>query len=395
MGYSEMESNKTKIRMGMIGGGSGAFIGAVHRIAANIDSNIELVCGAFSSTAEKSIASGKALFLPEGRCYPDFETMMQHEKQLPEHERMQFVVIVTPNHMHFPAAKAALEAGFHVLSDKPATLNLAEVKALKTLVEKSGLLYGLTHTYTGYPMVKEAQHLVANGEIGKVRKVIVEYIQGWLSEPQAVDNKQADWRTDPKRSGISGCMGDIGSHAANLVEYVTGKKITHVCAELTAFVEGRQLDDDGIVLLKMTDGIKGTLQASQIAAGEENNLTIRVYGEKGGLAWSQQEPNSLTLRYLERPMQVLRTGGMHSARTMANTRTPMGHPEGYLEAFANIYQNFAQAVADYAAGQYNESNDYDFPDINDGVRGMALVESFVYSHQQDTKWYSLDNLLTE
>lgn len=379
----------------MVGGGSGAFIGAVHRMAANIDNEIELVCGAFSSTAEKSIASGKALLLPAERCYPDFQTMFEMEAKLPADERMDFVAIVTPNHMHFPAAKAALEHGFHVLSDKPATLNLDEVKALKKIVEQTGLLYGLTHTYTGYPMVKEAQTLVANGEIGKVRKVIVEYIQGWLSEPQASDNKQADWRTDPSRSGISGCMGDIGSHAANLVEYVTGKEITHVCAELTSFVEGRRLDDDGIVLLKMQDGIKGTLQASQIAAGEENNLTIRVYGEKGGLEWHQQEPNTLTMKYLDKPMQILRTGGMHSSRTAANTRTPMGHPEGYLEAFANLYVSFANAIQDVKAGTYSKDNDYDFPDVNEGVRGMALVESFVNSSNQDAKWYDLAQLLTD
>lgn len=388
-----LESKKSKVRMGMVGGGSDAFIGAVHRIAANIDSEIELVCGAFSSTAEKSIASGKALLLPVERCYPDFKTMMKAECAMPIEQRMQFVVIVTPNHQHFPVAKAALEAGFHVLSDKPATLNLAEVKTLRHIVKESGLLYGLTHTYTGYPMVKEAQNLVANGEIGKVRKVIVEYIQGWLSQAQDAGNKQADWRTDPSRSGISGCMGDIGSHAANLVEYVSGKEITHVCAELTAFVEGRRLDDDGIVLLKMQDGVKGTLQASQIAAGEENNLTLRIYGEKGGLEWRQEEPNSLIVRYLDKPTQIYRTGGMHSARTMANTRTPMGHPEGYLEAFANIYKNFAQAVTDFSNGSYCSTHDYDFPDIEDGVRGMALVESFVNSSNQETKWYSLAELL--
>lgn len=386
-------TNKKRVKMGMIGGGNGAFIGAVHRMAANIDNEIELVCGAFSSTAEKSIASGRALLLPEERCYADFTTMFEQEAKLPADQRMDFVAIVTPNHMHFPAAKAALEAGFHVLSDKPATLNLDEVKTLKKIVEETGLLYGLTHTYTGYPMVKEAQTLVTNGEFGKIRKVIVEYIQGWLSEPETPDNKQAAWRTDPVKSGISGCMGDIGSHAANLVEYVTGKEITHVCAELTAFVEGRRLDDDGIVLLKMQDGIKGTLQASQIAAGEENNLTIRVYGEKGGLEWHQQEPNTLTLKYLDKPMQVLRTGGQHSARTTANTRTPMGHPEGYLEAFANIYISFATAIQDVKAGTYSTDKDYDFPDVAEGVRGMALVESFVNSSNQDTKWYSLDNLL--
>ncbi len=384
-----------KIRMGMVGGGNGAFIGAVHRMAANIDNSIELVCGAFSSTAEKSILSGRALMLPEHRCYPDFQTMFEVEATLPAEQRIDFVVIVTPNHMHFPVAKAALEAGFHVLSDKPATLNLDEVKTLQKIVNNTGLLYGLTHTYTGYPMVKEAQTLVANGEIGKVRKVIVEYIQGWLSQPQDLDNKQADWRTDPARSGISGCMGDIGSHAANLVEYVTGKEITHVCAELTTFVEGRRLDDDGIVLLKMQDGIKGTLQASQIATGEENNLTIRVYGDKGGLEWHQQEPNSLILKYLDQPMQILRTGGLHSQRTAASTRTPMGHPEGYLEAFANIYVNFASAIEDHNAGTYRADKDYDFADIAEGVRGMALVESFVNSSNEDTKWYNLAQLLAD
>ena len=387
---------KTKIRMGMIGGGHGAFIGAVHRMAANIDNEIELVCGAFSSSAEKSIISGQALMLPAERCYPDFHAMMAAEQQLPIDKRMQFVVIVTPNHMHFPAAKAALEAGFHVLSDKPATLNLDEIKTLKKIVKQTGLLYGLTHTYTGYPMIKEAQTLVAQGELGPIRKVMVEYIQGWLSQAQDADNKQADWRTDPARSGISGCMGDIGSHAANLVEYVTGKEITHVCAELTSFVDGRRLDDDGMVLLKMQDGINGTLQASQIAAGEENNISIRIYGEKGGLEWHQQEPNSLTLKYLDKSMQVLRTGGsMHSARTSANTRVPMGHPEGYLEAFANIYSSFANAVRDTANGTYNSNKDYDFPDVNEGIRGMALVESFVNSSNQDEKWYSVDSLLID
>ncbi len=378
----------------MVGGGQGAFIGAVHRIAAQLDNEIELVCGAFSSTAVKSIASGKMLRLSEERCYADFSVMFATEAKLPADQRMQFVAIVTPNHMHFPAAKAALENGFHVLSDKPATLNLEEAKTLKKIVDDTGLLYGLTHTYTGYPMVKEAQTLVANGEIGKVRKVIVEYIQGWLSEAEDENNKQAAWRTDPARSGVSGCMGDIGSHAANLVEYVTGKEITHVCAELTTFVQGRRLDDDGMVLLKLQDGINGTLQASQIAAGEENNLTIRVYGETGGLTWQQQEPNSLTVKYLDKPMQVLRTGGQHSARTAASTRTPMGHPEGYLEAFANIYLNFIQALRDYEKGE-TANNNYDFPDVNEGVRGMAIVEAFVNSSNQEAKWYSLKGLLSD
>ena len=382
-----------KVRMGMMGGGPDAFIGAVHRMAANLDGKIELVCGAFSSRPDASKQMAQQLGL--NRSYNSYQQMLEQEASLPADQRMEFVSIVTPNYLHFEMSKAALEAGFHVLCDKPATLDLAEAKLLKPIIEKSGKLFGLTHTYTGYPMVKEAQTLVANGEFGPIRKVIVEYIQGWLSEAQASDNKQADWRTDPARSGISGCMGDIGSHAANLVEYVTGKEITHVCAELTAFVEGRRLDDDGIVLLKMQDGIKGTLQASQIAAGEENNLTIRVYGEKGGLEWQQQEPNTLTLKYLDKPMQVLRTGGMHSARTTANTRTPMGHPEGYLEAFANIYVSFAQAVRDFTKGDYDANKDYDFPDVHEGVRGMALVESFVNSSNQDTKWYNLEQLLAD
>ena len=385
----------TKVRMGMVGGGQDAFIGAVHRISAQMDNQIELVCGAFSSTAQKSIDSGRSLMIADDRCYPDFKAMFLLESKKTKTERMQFVSIVTPNHMHFPVAKAALEAGFHVLSDKPATLNLTEAKALQLLVKETGLLYGLTQTYTGYPMVKEAQTQVANGEIGKVRKVIVEYIQGWLSEPSNAENKQADWRTDPSRSGISGCMGDIGTHAANLVEYITDKKITDVCAELTTFVEGRKLDDDGMVLLKMEEDIKGVLQASQIAAGEENNLTIRVYGDKGGLEWCQQEPNSLVLKYLNKPMQILRTGGQHALRTMANTRTPMGHPEGYLEAFANIYINFSKAIRDLENGTYCVDKDYDFPSINDGVRGMALVEAFVNSSAQNTKWYSLNNLLAD
>ncbi len=385
----------SKIRMGMVGGGQGAFIGAVHRIAANIDGQIELVCGAFASNAEKSKASGRALYLNDDRVYPDYQTMFDSEAQLPAHQRMQFVAIVTPNHMHYPVAKAALEAGFHVLSDKPATLNLEEVKSLKKIVEKTGLLYGLTHTYSGYPLVKHAKDMIANGEIGQVRKVMVEYIQGWLSEPETEDNKQASWRTDPSRSGISGCMGDIGSHAAHLAEYISGKKITHVCAELSTFVKGRRLDDDGIVLLKMQDDVKGTLQASQISAGEENNLTIRIYGEKAGLEWRQQEPNSLAIKPLSGPMQILRTGLVNSESALASTRTPAGHPEGYLEAFANIYLNFAKAVADFEKGQTIDAQTYDFPSIADGLRGMALVQSFVDSSATDTKWFELSPLLAE
>lgn len=389
-------STNNKIRMGMIGGGKGAFIGPIHRIAANIDNDIELICGAFSSTKENSIASGELLRIPSNRCYESYQTMLEQEASLPADQRMQFVVIVTPNHLHFNIAKSALEHGFHVLCDKPATMTLDEAKILKKTVETSGLLYGLTYTYTGYPMVKEAQKIIQQGDIGTLRKVAVEYMQDWLADKQSQDNKQAAWRLDPKRSGISGCMADIGCHAANLVEYITQKKITHLCAELTSFVEARQLDDDGIVLLKMEDNIKGTLQASQVATGEENNLNIRIYGDKGSIEWHQQEPNTLILKIFNKPIQLLRVGAQYlNVHTLANTRTPKGHPEGYLEAFANIYVNFSQAIKEFPSIQDNQKHNYDFPNINDGIRGMALIESFVNSHNTDTKWYCVNDLLAD
>ena len=378
-----------KLKMGMVGGGIGAFIGAVHRHAAALDGNIELVCGAFSSTAEKAQASGRALGIDEQRNYTSYQEMFDREAELPAGERMDFVAIVTPNHMHFPVACAALKAGFHVISDKPATLDLNEAKELEALVAHTGLLFGLTHTYTGYPMVKEARQWIADGKLGKIRKVIVEYTQGWLSEKEDDDNKQATWRTDPTKSGASGCMGDIGSHAGNLAEYICGTSIEQVCAELSIFVPGRMLDDDGIALIQMGGGIKGILHASQVAAGEENNLTIRVYGEKGGLEWHQQEPNSLEIKWLDSSKQILRTGGNHSAIAAANTRTPMGHPEGYLEAFANIYKNFCQAVLAFQQGEPSDSQSLDYPGIAEGVRGMALIEALVESSRSSDKWYSI------
>ncbi|MBE7174635.1 MAG: Gfo/Idh/MocA family oxidoreductase, partial [Williamsia sp.] len=272
--------------MGMVGGGLDAFIGAVHRRAASFDNEIELVCGVFSSSPEKSKATGQALYLPESRVYASFEEMIEQEKKLPEGERMDFVSIVTPNHMHFPPAKMALENGFHVICDKPMTLNLEEAKELARLVEASGLVFGLTHNYTGYPMVKEARDMVRNGKLGTLRKVVVEYPQGWLSKKEEDNNyKQAIWRTDPSKSGAAGCMGDIGTHAENLAEYITGLKISELCADLSTFVPGRQLDDDGNVLLRFEGGAKGILQASQIANGEENSLKIYVWGELGGLEW--------------------------------------------------------------------------------------------------------------
>ncbi|HBY88804.1 MAG TPA: oxidoreductase [Colwellia sp.] len=380
-----------KLKMGMVGGGQGAFIGSVHRFAAALDAEIELVCGAFSSTPEKAISSGKELGISDHRNYTSYQEMFAQEMLLNDAERMDFVAIVTPNHMHYPVACAALNAGFHVISDKPATLDLNEAIKLSKLVEETNLLFGLTHTYTGYPMVKEAKDIIRQGKLGKLRKVIVEYTQGWLSETQDESNKQATWRTNPAMSGISGCMGDIGSHAANLAEYITSESIEQLCAELTSFVPNRLLDDDGIALMKMSGGIKGILHASQVATGEENNLTIRVYGENGGLEWHQQEPNSLSLKWLNEPMQILRTGGNHTSISLANTRIPMGHPEGYLEAFANIYRNFAQAIRAYQRGEDASPQTFDYPSINDGVHGMAIIEGLVKSHQSDEKWFTLNN----
>jgi len=374
--------------MGMIGGGRGAFIGAVHRMAAALDGQIELVCGAFSSNPKKSKLSGKDLFLPKERVYGSYEEMIKKEKALPVDQRMDFVAIVTPNHVHFPPAKMALENGFHVICDKPATFNLKEAKALKKIVKKSGLIFGLTHNYTGYPMVKQAKAMISKGKLGKIRKVVVEYPQGWLSTRlEASDQKQAAWRTDPKKSGAAGAMGDIGTHAENLAEYITGLKITHLCADLHTFVKGRRLDDDGSVLLRFNNDARGVLMASQISAGEENNLRIRVYGEKGGLDWSQMEPNTLVMRWLDQPVQLLRTGSVGIYPESSNaTRIPAGHPEGYLEAFATIYLNFAQCVRAHQAGKKPKKQFTDFPKIEDGVRGMQFIEKVVASGKSKTKW---------
>ncbi len=378
----------------MVGGGRGAFIGAVHRIAANIDGQIELTAGAFSADPEKSRASGQDLFLDPARVYGSFEELVKKEAALPADQRIDFVAIVTPNHVHFPAAKAALEHGFHVLSDKPATFDLAEAKALAALVKKSGLLYGLTHNYTGYPLVKEARDLIAAGKLGKIRKVVVEYPQGWLATRlEASGQKQAAWRTDPKKSGAAGCIGDIGTHAENLAEYITGLQISELAADLTSFVKGRKLDDDGNVLLRFKGGAKGVLHSSQISVGEENNLNIRVYGEKGGLEWHQNEPNTLLLKWLDQPMQVYRTGnGYLGKNAAAATRTPPSHPEGYLEAFANIYKNFASAVRARLEKKKLAKDDpaNDYPKIEDGVRGMAFIEAVVKSSKQNAGWTKLD-----
>lgn len=383
---------KRKLRMGMIGGGKDAFIGAIHRIAANMDGLIELVCGALSSSPEKALESGRTLFLPEDRIYPNYEEMILQESRLPAVQRMDFVSIVTPNHAHFAPAMLALEHGFHVVIDKPITFTLEEAKLLKKKTEETGLSLLLTHTYAGYPMVKQAREMVKAGELGKIRKIIVEYPQGWLSRLSEKDgNPQAAWRTDPARSGKSGCMGDIGTHAAHLAEYISGLKITKLCADLSIVVDGRALDDDGNVLLKFDNGSNGVLVASQIAAGEENALRIRVYGEKGGLEWAQQEPNTLILKWLDAPVQILRAGGHQlSSYAAFNSRTPGGHPEGYLEAFANLYRNFALCVSAKNEGIKAAPEAYDYPSVDEGIRGMAFINNVVKSSLSNDKWTNFE-----
>ncbi len=379
---------KQKIRMGMVGGGIGAFIGNVHRMAARLDGEIELVCGAFSSDPEKSKRSGAELGLPPERVYGSYAEMIEKEKQLPEDQRMHFVSIVTPNHVHFGPARMALENGFHVVCDKPLAFDLEEARILERLVEETGLLFALTHNYTGYPMVKQARAMIRDGMLGDIRKVVVEYPQGWLSARiEATGQKQAAWRTDPDKAGMAGAMGDIGTHAENLAEYITGLKIAELCADLTTFVEGRLLDDDGNVLLRFDNGAKGILHASQICAGEENDLNIRVYGTRGGLHWRQQEPNSLVVKWLDKPMQVYRTGaGSLAPEAQAHTRIPAGHPEGYLEAFANIYRNFAICLRAHLEGTTPDPLYTDFPTVSDGVRGMLFIQKVVESSRKGAVW---------
>jgi predicted dehydrogenase len=371
----------------MIGGSLEAFIGAVHRRGAALDNEIELVCGAFSSDPEKSKATGQALYLPENRVYGSFEEMILTEKSLPEDQRMDFVSIVTPNHVHFPAAKMALENGFDVVCDKPATLTLDEAKALKQVIEDSGLIFCLTHNYSAYPMVKEARHLVRSGQLGEIRKVIVEYPQGWLIDlVEATGQKQAAWRTDPARSGAAGAMGDIGTHAENMIEYITGLQIEYLCADLTIFVEGRLLDDDGNVLIRYNNGAKGVLHASQICNGEENDFNFRIYGTKAGLQWHQMEPNTLVWKARNEPARYLRTGvGQLSRHAQVHTRQPAGHPEGYVETFASHYRNFAHAVKARWEGRLPDP-DYDFPGIEEGIWGMAFIENVIRSSKSTEKW---------
>lgn len=375
--------------MGMIGGGNNAFIGAIHRNAAFIDNRIELVCGCFSSNPEISKASGKDYFLPDDRIYTSWEEMIEKESQLPEDVRMDFVSIVTPNHVHFGPAMAALEKGFDVVLDKPMTFSLEEAIRLRDKVRETGRTLALTHVYSGYPAIKEARERFDRGDFGEIRLIYVEYPQGWLSERiETESGNNAGWRTDPKRSGKAGCMGDIGTHAFHIAEYVSGLECTQLCAELTTFVPGRQLDDNGMVMLRFDGGARGVLMASQVAAGEENALRLRVYGQKGSIEWLQHEPNTLYVKWNGRPTEVIRTGnGYMGEAAKHNTRTPGGHPEGFIESFANIYRNFAYTASARKQGREPEPQWLDFPNAEDGVRGMQFIETVVRSgYEQDRKW---------
>jgi predicted dehydrogenase len=381
---------KQKLKMGMIGGGPGSFIGSIHRNAAAIDGLITLAAGSFSSKPEKSDLLGKELFLPGERVYSSYDELIEQEALLPQDERIDFVSIITPNHLHFDPTIKALKKGFHVVLDKPMTLNYEEAKELYAVIKETGLLFCLTHTYTGYPMVKEARHLIAKGVLGDIRKIYVEYPQGWLWKKFEDENhKQAEWRTDPSKNGIAGCMGDIGTHAFNLAEYVSGLKLTKLCADLNIMVENRKLDDDGTVLLKFNNGASGVLTASQIATGAENNLKISVFGDKAGLEWQQEDANSLIIRHPEQPDQIYRTGGnvpYLSSFAYENIRTPAGHPEGYIEAFANLYRNFARCLQAINEGCEPKEEWLDFPGAEDGLRGMAFVHHVVESGKSDLKW---------
>ena len=377
--------------MGMVGGGIGSFIGAIHRNAAFLDNCIELVCGSFSSDYQNSIQTGKNLFLDSSRIYKTYDEMIDKEYNLDSSKRMDIVSIVTPNHIHFDPAYKALDNGFPVIIDKPMTYDSEQAKNLVDKVNETGIPFAVTHTYTGYPMVKEAKSIIKSGKIGKIRKVAVEYPQGWLTTNlESTDNKQASWRTDPGKSGKAGSMGDIGTHAANMVEYVTGKKIIKLLSKVNVFVEGRLLEDDGNVLITLEDGIEGNLMTSQIATGEENDLKIRVWGDSGGIEWKHSSPNTLLLKLNGRPNQIYRAGVNNSYLsdfTLANCRTPSGHPEGFIEAFANIYRNFSYSVKNY---KNNKKDDpiYDYPTVEEGYRGMRFIDAVIYS-SKNSKWIKI------
>ncbi|MDR7116160.1 Gfo/Idh/MocA family oxidoreductase [Caulobacter sp. BE254] len=381
-------SGRAPLRLAMIGGGPGSFIGPVHRMAAELDGRIRLVAGVFSRDPAKNAAAADGWGVARDRVYPDHRALIAAERA--RADGVDLVAVVTPNHLHFDVAAAALKGGLHVISDKPATLNLAQALDLAEIVAASGKRYGLTYTYTGYPMVREAREIVARGDLGAVRKVVVEYSQGWLSRPlEREDNKQASWRSDPAQSGVGGCIGDIGVHAFNIAEFITGSRVERLCADVATVVPGRNLDDDCNVLLRFEGGARGVLIASQISAGARNGLKISVYGETGGLTWGHEDPNVLTLDWLDGPSQVLHAGSAYlGAGARAVTRLPTGHPEGFIEAFANIYRDFADAIAGSGDGRL-------VPDIGEGVRGMAFVERAVAASRADAGWVALDGVTQE
>ncbi|TDS11674.1 putative dehydrogenase [Sphingobacterium paludis] len=371
----------------MIGGGKGAFIGEVHRMAAALDEQIEFCCGALSADPVRAVESGQLLGLASDRIYQGYQEMITKESERPADQRIHFISIVTPNFAHFEPAMMALDHGFHVVLEKPISFSLEEAQLLQEKVRETGLFICLTHTYSGYPMVKQARQLVAEGKLGKIRKIMVEYPQGWLSTRIETDTPLAAWRTDPEKAGQSGCMGDIGTHAAHLAEYVSGLKITKICADLHVFVDGRRLEDDGNILLRFDNDARGALSASQVAAGEENALKLRVYGEHGGMEWNQQEPNTLLVKWLDAPAQIYRAGQAYlTDAAKHNVRLPAGHPEGYIEAFANIYRNFAATLLEGLNERKPNEMMLDFPTVEDGVRGMKFIDTVLRSSRSDQKW---------
>ncbi len=386
-----MESWRRKLRMGMVGGGEGAFIGAVHRIAATLDQQAELVAGCFSRDAENTVRTGRRLYLDPARCYSDYQAMAAAELALPPEQRIDFVSVVTPNRMHFPIARTFLEAGFHVVCDKPMTYDVGEAEELVRIVERTGLVFGLTHNYTGHPLVRHARQLFQDGTMGTVRKVIVEYLQDFLMVPhEKLGQKQAAWRTDPAQAGLGGTLGDVGSHCLNLLEYVTGDAVVELCADKSTFLPDRLLDEDVNMLLRLRGGGKGVLTISQVATGEENGLTLRVYGSEGAVLWAQENPNSLLVYRYGQPRQVMTRGQQYLAKSAKDcTRIPTGHPEGYLEAFATIYCGLVRAIRSHIEGAPLRRQEYEFPSVHDGLRGMQFIRQAVDSSDRGAVWVSL------
>jgi len=384
-----MQAWKRKLRMGMVGGGQGAFIGGVHRIAAPLDGQIELVAGCFSQDPANTRQTGAELYLDPARCYDTYELMAAAEAKLPADQRIDFVSVVTPNVSHFPIAKTFLETGFHVVCEKPMTHNLAEANQLCELVEQSGLVFGLTHNYTGHPLVRHARQLFASGELGSIRKVVVEYIQDFMMAPlEKLGHKQAAWRVDPAQAGAGGTLGDVGTHCLNLMEYVTGDPVSELCADKSTFLPDRVLDEDVNMLLRLSSGGKGVLTISQVATGEENGLRLRVYGSEGAVLWQQEHPNSLEVYRYGKPRQTLTRGHSEYLSEPANacTRIPPGHPEGYLEAFSTIYNGITTAIRAHIDGNPLKTEEYNFPTVYDGRRGLQFVTAAVESCEQGSVW---------